>query len=128
MHRAPGGHFRDGLDEAAGLGDLVERAFQCRPGDAPTAVIRQSGIGGASLSYMRRCLMFESSAGLPYWHQPCDSTSPATHFASAVAAIRWASSCGLLIIGQWPESISTNPRCLALAHSGTSPASIHSRA
>src|SRR6266851_5493768 len=32
---AAGGHLRDGLDEAAaGLGDLVERAFQRRPCDA----------------------------------------------------------------------------------------------
>jgi hypothetical protein len=39
--RAAECHFRDGLDEAAaGMGDLVERPFQCRPCDALPAMLR----------------------------------------------------------------------------------------
>ena len=44
---------------------------------------------------------------------------------AAAARIR-ASSSGLVTMGQWPESMSTNSRCLAFVSSGRSPSSIHS--
>lgn len=69
------GDFVDGLDQAAvGLGDLVEGTLQgCLGAVSPVDVGAgdpPSGSGGASLSYARRCLMLDSSSGLPYWHQP----------------------------------------------------------
>jgi transposase len=45
---------------------------------------------------------------------------------STAAARSRASSTGLVIIGQWPESMSTKSRRLALASSGASPSVIHS--
>ena len=47
---------------------------------------------------------------------------------SAASAKMWPSSTGALIMGQWPESMSTNDRFLTFASSGASPASIQSLA
>ena len=42
------------------------------------------------------------------------------------SSIRAASAAGWVNIGQWPDSMSTSSSAVAVASSGTSPASIHS--
>jgi hypothetical protein len=55
-------------------------------------VIRQSGRGGASLSYSRRCLMPGSSSRLPYWHHPCAAPSSSRASAAWTRSVRTRSS------------------------------------
>lgn len=54
-------------------------------------------------SYFLRLLMFGSSAGVPYWHQPTHSPSAYTRIWWTVPAIVWARFASRLPSGVWPR-------------------------